>query len=215
MANRLECLKNDENVMRSDIICLQEISYDWGPIPAIPGYQYYSSGHGPKRGVAVFIKNILHACLENVIQRDEQFAQFLLLSFSAFNVITVYRTHLCKRAHFEKQFIESLFHLIDGDKPTIINGDFNFEYWDEQETLLTHSLKYAGFIQIVSEPTTVRGNCIDHFYLPRNEANFDYKLYYPYYADHEAIMVMIKGWKQKPTRTQIRKQLKRENKTKI
>lgn len=196
--------------MNSDIICLQETSCNKDTVPKIPGYHYFSTGHGPNRGVGVFVKNFVlkNENFEGVIERNEEFAQFLVLSFSSFNVITVYRTHLCKRPQFEKQFINTLFDLIDKDKQTIINGDFNFDYWDEQDRLLTHRLRHAGFIQIVQEPTTVRGKCIDHFYLPSSVSNFDYKLYYPYYADHEAIMVMVEGWKKRPTRTQIRRQMK-------
>ena len=125
-------------------------------------------------------------------------------------MITVYRTHLSKKPQYEKKFLTALFEIIDVSKRTIINGDFNFDFWDEQERLVTRTLRQTGFIQIVKEPTTVRGNCIDHFYLPSNESNFDYKLYYPYYADHEAIMVIVKDWTKGPTRSQKKRQLKKE-----
>ena len=216
LVNRLECLKNDKNVMSSDIICLQETSCNKGTVPKIPGYHYYSSGHGPNRGVGVFVKNFVlkNENFEAAIERNEKFAQFLVLSFSSFNVITVYRTHQCKGKQFEEQFIHTLLDLIDKNKQTIINGDFNFDYWDEQDRSLKDRLRHAGFIQIVQEPTTVRGKCIDHFYISSSESNFHYKLYYPYYADHEAIMVMVEGRKKRPTRTQIRRQMKVKNKTK-
>ena len=211
--NRLESLNNDQNVIINDIICLQETSSDRGPTPNIRGYSYYSAGRGPHRGVGIFIKDFLKKYLINETGRDEKFGQFLKLSFLSFNIITVYRTHLCQRANYGKLFINTLFNLINDNKPTIISGDFNYDYLNDKTGLLAHELRQAGFSQIVKEPTTVRGNCIDHLYLPSNESNFEYKLYYPYYADHEAIRVMIKGWKDPPTRSSMRRQLKRKKYT--
>ena len=196
--------------MKSDIICLQEISVKRNTKPFIPGFHYYSTGYGQNRGVAIFIKDYLYTSVDHVMVKDEEYAQFLVLSFKTFNLISVYRTHLCKKPHYEQMFLTMLFSLIDINKQTIINGDFNINLLDEKEKLFTTRMQQLGFTQIIKEPTTVRGNCIDHFYMPSNESNYDCKLYYPYYGDHEAIIVIVKGWGKIPTRSQIKRQLKKK-----
>ena len=92
--------------------------------------------------------------------------------------------------------IQILENLVNLNKPTIINGDFNFDYWKEKDNLVGQALRRSGFKQLVTLPTTVRGKCIDHVYI--NEEMIEcvyedkYKLYYPYYTDHEAVRVIIK-----------------------
>ena len=59
----------------------------------------------------------------------------------------------------------ALFEIIDVSKRTIINGDFNFDFWDEQERLVTRTLRQTGFIQIVKEPTRItksKKSLLDH-----------------------------------------------------
>ena len=53
-------------------------------------------------------------------------------------------------------------------------------------------MEAKGFRQLVTEPTTFRGNCIDHVYIRDEDVECKYlKLYYPYYTDHEAIRVIV------------------------
>ena len=86
--------------------------------------------------------------------------------------------------------------LVNLKKPTIINGDFNFDYWKDKDNLLGLALKRVGFKQLVTVPTTVRGKCIDHVYINEKMIQCvyedNYKLYYPYYTDHEAVRVILK-----------------------
>ena len=81
--------------------------------------------------------------------------------------------------------------LINPEALTIICGDFNFDYWKDQNNTLSINLAKIGFKHIVKEPTTLHGNCIDHVHL-NNGIDFEYQLYYPYYTDHEAVCVMLK-----------------------
>ena len=86
--------------------------------------------------------------------------------------------------------------LVNPNKPTIINGDFNFDYWKEKDNLVRRALERSGFKQLVTLPTSVRGKCIDHVYINKEITQCMYedgfKLYYPYYADHEAVCVILK-----------------------
>ena len=96
------------------------------------------------------------------------------------------------------------------EKRTIVTGDFNLEFWTDTPSMLALTMEQLGFSQIVKTPTTVHGNCIDHIYVPEYETDVEYKIYYPYYANHEAILVILKGWKKGMTRSQIKRQLKRK-----
>ena len=212
LINRLEDLKADPTILLSDIICLQEISLGRQPIPRIQGYEFYRAGGGQGKGVALFLKKHMTKYLIGVEERVESFAQFLKASFQTFDVITVYRNQICKKPHINQQFLDMLRHFretgwICKDKKTIVTGDFNFEFWTNPPSML--ALSMVGFKQIVQTPTTIHGNCIDHVYVPEDEAEVDYKIYRPYYANHEAILVILKGWKTSMTRSQMRRILKR------
>ena len=75
-------------------------------------------------------------------------------------------------------------------KPTVLCGDFNYDYWKQPNNPLRVMLEQQKFAQIVTVPTTLRGYCIDHVYL--RGISHDHKIYYPYYSNHEAVCVMVK-----------------------
>ena len=75
-------------------------------------------------------------------------------------------------------------------KPTVICGDFNFDYYKDPNNSLRVMLEKRGFTQIVTTPTTIRGNCIDHVYV--RGLDHTHHLHYPYYSDHEAVCVIAK-----------------------
>ena len=210
--NRLEDLKADQTILLSDVICLQETFLARQAIPKIPGYEFLSAGGGRGQGVAIFLKRHMRHYLDQVDMREESFSQCLKLSFQNFDVITVYRNQVCKQSHINKQFLDMLMNFIDKKKRTIVTGDFNLEYWTDIPSTLALTMGQLGFSQIVKTPTTVGGNCIDHVYVPRDEYDTYYKMYYPSYANHEAIQVILKGWKTKMTRSQIKRRIKRKGK---
>jgi len=160
--------------------------------------------------VAIFLRRHMLDDLIDIEERVENFAQCLKLSFPTFDVITVYRNQICKKAHYSQLFLNMLGGLIDSDKRTIVTGDFNFEFWKRPPSVLAQNMEQMGLSQIVKTPTTVHGNCIDHVYLTKGETEVDHKIYYPYYTNHEAIVVILKGWKRNITRSRIRKELKRK-----
>ena len=125
---------------------------------------------------------------------NNNFFQGLKLSLDQCEVITVYRSPDQKvQGPSFLQFTRTIAQAIaDPSKPTILCGDFNFDR--KKENSVTKMLAEKGFKQIVVEPTTYRGNCIDHVYhnISVTEGKVHYKLQYPYYSDHEAVCVMIK-----------------------
>ena len=179
----------------SDIICLQETFSSNMPLPNIQGYvcqMPHSINQGRGRGVAAFIREPLMNKFLGATPINDMVAQCRKLSFQQYDVITVYKTQECTTVANHQQLIQILENLVNLKKPTIINGDFNFDYWKDKDNLLGLALKRVGFKQLVTLPTTIRGKCIDHVYINEKMMKGKYKLYYPYYTDHEAVRVILK-----------------------
>ena len=107
------------------------------------------------------------------------------------SILTVY---YCNASNwlFNFRFRDFIEKWINPKKPTMICGDFNIDRTVEND--LTRMLGGKSFNQIVQNPTTYRGNCIDHFYhnIAKHVKKVEHKLHYPCYSDHEAICVIIK-----------------------
>ena len=73
----------------------------------------------------------------------------------------------------------------------MILGDFNEDYLLNERPVTT-SLQSLGFTHIVSEPTHIRGVCLDHIYIRNNQKsfpNFDVLLNSVYFFDHDSIVL--------------------------
>ena len=196
LPNRLLDLQCDPTILKSDIICLQETFSAGHSHPLIPGYvcQMPSTiNQGRGRGVAAFIREGIMSNFIEVTPIDKPFAQYLKLAFKSYDVITVYKTQDCTTISDHEQFLRILNELMDEGKPTIINGDFNFDYWKDKDNLVRDTLEAKGFRQLITEPTTIRGNCIDHVYIKDEQVECVYaNLYHSYFTEHEAVCVVVK-----------------------
>lgn len=191
LMSRLADLEKDDAIYKNcDIICLQET----GPLtskPRLEGYTCVHGGSGHKKGVAVFSKESMAGQMTKkplAVSKDSY--QCLKLSFGILDFITVYRANNQPPPSFQ-ELVKIIEKGIDVRRPTIICGDLNFD--QKKENDLTKMLKTKGFKQIVREPTTYRGYCIDHAYhnIPDNGEKVLHKLHYPYYSDHETVCVSI------------------------
>ena len=191
LVSRLADLEADKAVYKNcDIICLQET----GPLkskPKLEGYICEHGGSGHKRGVAMLLKEKMTRQMTKrplIVSKD--FYQCMKVSFRIFDLITVYRANNQPSASF-KEFVQIMAKGIDSKRPTILCGDLNFDQRIEND--FTRMLKMKKFVQIVREPTTYRGYCIDHLYhnIADNGEKVVYKLHYPCYSDHEAVCVRI------------------------
>ena len=197
LPSRLSDLQNDPTILMSDIICLQETFSVSMPLPSIHGYVCQmppAINQGRGRGVAAFIREALMNMFLDATPINDEVVQCLKLSFQPFDVITVYKTQECTTEANYQKLVQLLLSIVDLEKPTVLNGDFNFDFWKEKENPLGLALKRVGFKQLVTLPTTIRGKCIDHVYI--NEKiqcvyEDNYQLYYPYFTDHEAVRVII------------------------
>ena len=184
----------DKTILESDIICLQETWYHILTVPYIPGYTFYFDGEGKGKGVAVFIKS--HLIQRRQLIKVQQFGnidylQGLKLYFNDIHIINVYRPPNSPSTRHLEQFMQTLREVIDPAQETLICGDLNFNFLKEPRHRIRVMLSQLGFQQIVRQPTTIYGSCLDQVYL-KSKLNFKYKLHYPYYTDHECVCLMLK-----------------------
>ena len=185
-------IKADPTLKNADILCLQETFCQ--EIPILPGYTGYLAGEGRGRGVAAYVRNNLVDKKRLIkVERLEgfEFFQGLKLHFHDLHILNIYRSPDPAFIKDLPQFVQLLKRNISPEQQTMICGDFNYDYWKEPNHKIAVMLKGMGFNQIVREPTTIKGKCIDHVYL---KTKFCYKhhLYYPYYTDHECVCTMLK-----------------------
>ena len=183
----------DNTVLESDIICLQETWYHMITVPYLPGYTFYFDGEGKGKGVAVFIKN--HIVERRQLLKVEQFGneddlQGLKLYFKDIHILNVYRPPNSTSIQLE-QCMQIIQANVDPNQQTMICGDLNFNFLVEPRHRLRVMLNKLGFQQIVKQPTTIYGSCLDQIYI-RSNFMFKYQLHYPYYSDHECVCVMLK-----------------------
>ena len=177
------------------MICFQET---WcqrsDPPPLIPGYTPYFAGQGKGKGVAAYVKNHLverKRLLRVTSLGNEEMYQGLKLYFQDLHVLTIYRPPNPTSVTHMDQFVQGFKENIDSQEQTLICGDLNFNILKEPKHRIAVMLKELGFKQIVREPTTIYGSCLDHIYL-RSKFLHKYKLYHPYYSDHECVCLMLK-----------------------
>ena len=89
------------------------------------------------------------------------------------------------------RLVQSITSMVNPHHHTIICGDFNINFRKNPNNSVSSQLKVLGFRQIITEPTTIKGSCIDHVYVG-NSMEAIHKLHYPYYSDHEAIQVVMR-----------------------
>ena len=187
-------LAADPTLLSSDIICLQEtFIMANNSAPRLPGYQSYLAGRGRGRGVAAYVKLGLVKSLQKIQPLlEEEFAQVLKLYFIDLHLIIVYRSPNSSHAHCIPHLAQLFTKYVNPSVPTVICGDFNFDTLKPSNHPLYKCLTTKlGFLQIVKQPTSIHGHCIDHAYI-RGKISTRYKLHYPYYSDHEAVCIMLK-----------------------
>ena len=181
--------------MEADVICLQET---WcqrsDPPPLIPGYTPFFAGQGKGKGVATYVKT--HLIERKILLRvtslgNDELYQGLKLYFQDLHVINIYRPPKPTSVPNLDQFLRDVKDSITPTEQTVICGDFNFNILKEPKHRIAVMLNELGFKQIVREPTTIYGSCLDHIYL-RSKFLHKYALYHPYYSDHECVCLMMK-----------------------
>ena len=90
--------------------------------------------------------------------------------------------------------VHELQSMLDGEKMTVIGGDFNICVLAKENNFLTKSLTQMGFKQIVKQATHIQGGALDHIYISQGcTTGFKTSLEYipKYYSDHDSLCLAI------------------------
>ena len=152
----IDDVKSDPALLKSDILCLQEIwlhpGEEEGEQYQLDGFHGHFTCVGPGKGVAVYVKKNKTASY-SYHAVSEPFLQLGRVSLPDLDVITVYRSQEerpLSAAHFLKEFINL-------EKTTLIIGDFNICPRRKPTNELTSFLSRQLFNQLVTLPTHIDG----------------------------------------------------------
>ena len=189
-------VRADHTCLNADIMCLTET---WLPQflagPHIAGYKCYTASFGRGKGVAVYIREGIP--IMNVEGVAKEAFQILRIDFKDLILLAVYRSPSHNSARDKTELIKRLSTIKDSSKPVVVCGDMNIPYNPSQpsDNLLSLNMIKNGFEQLVSYPTHIKGNILDHLYLrypPDTLIPPLHRLHFPYFSDHDAILLMLK-----------------------
>ena len=189
-------VRADHTLLEADIMCLTET---WLPQfaagPHIAGYKCYTASFGTGKGVAVYIREGIQIMNAEGVSKEAY--QILRIDFKDLILLAVYRSPSHNSSKDKTELIKRLSTIKDSSKPVVVCGDMNISYNPSQpsDNILSLNMIKNGFKQLVTYPTHIKGNILDHLYLrfpPDSLIPPLHRLHYPYYSDHDAILLMLK-----------------------
>ena len=159
-------------------------------------FTIYRQDHTSHRfcSLAVCIKNHLHIndykyfpcinAIKNVVVNNKYQSHITLL--------LLYRKHNSSIV----QFVERLRFIINNHDIDIILGDFNINFFNDDEMKpLNDMMNSSNYTQVVQSPTFISsGSLLDHIYV---KSLFLHKIIHSvipvYYSDHDAIKIIIEN----------------------
>ena len=153
------------------------------------GYSHSMLKKGTGKGIGSYFK------IDKFELRDKSESEkFQIAKFSneVLDVLSIYRSQGLNSA----QLLDEITKRIDKKRVTLIMGDFNLCYYENQRNKLIQGLINLGFTQLMHEPTHIRGRIIDHAYFLdlSNLMHLTCERYSPYYSDHDALCICIEGY---------------------
>ena len=159
LRKHMEDIRSDPILLKSHVLCLQETwleAVEEGESRfQLEGYQghFLSEGHG--KGLAVYVREGLE--IEGVHNLTAPNMQLSKIVMRQLDIISIYRSQdepFSSAAHLLKN-------LIDPEKDTLIVGDVN-HCVKKEENDLSNYLRGAGFHQLVTLPTHIRGGLFNY-----------------------------------------------------
>ena len=184
-------IQRDATVLKADAIHFLEISLDSqdddDQFP-LDGYTKNFSKAGAGKGIGTYYKS---EKFDMGIKIVEEKFQVATCRTETVDVIGIYRSQLGKM----DELLKRLSMIIDKNRVTLVLGDFNLCYYENNSNRLIKGLESIGFQQLVHEPTHIRGRFIDHAYLhdPTGAVIATVERYSAYYSDHDAICIHLKS----------------------
>ena len=186
----LQFMKNDERLLRADLLQIQETWLQPGAqeVPDIDGYNCHLVSVGNGRGIASYSR-LSSSTMESVNTGGFQVGK---LAIGGIVSINVYRSADGSLEDLIDVLKET---MIDPVQPTLITGDFNICTMKKPRNLITKTLvERLGFVLLIKEATHIGGGHIDHVYWRDPTGQWDMPVierYSPYWSDHDVIGATI------------------------
>ena len=182
-------LELEEDISYYDLILLQQtcLSDDLPPPDRFRLEQFscHLNSSGPGGGLAVYYKSS-YSHVEDIKTKHHQLSKF---RSSDYDVICVYRSKN-ESKQGQIQFLRDLQKLLNNRRKEIITGDFNT---DPDTSLIGREMRNWNYKQVISYPTHIDGNRIDHCYISDNIRSEAVKIRQTpvYYSDHDKIEISV------------------------
>jgi hypothetical protein len=152
----------------------------------LDGYSQRFIKIGNGKGIATYYNHDKVRPVEEVKTDKFQIGKF---KHKFLDIINVYRS----QSGHSLELLEHLKKQIEAERITIITGDFNICFMENNSNRMIQGLLSLGFDQLVHEPTHIQGRHIDHVYFldPSNRLKPILERYSPYYSDHDGICITI------------------------
>ena len=188
----IDDIQTDEKIKKADVIHLIETSLkenEENPLK-LSGYEVHDCSIGNGMGICTYYRGNLFRKEDEYVTQDMQVTR---LTSENLDIIAVYRSSRGSLTVLKNKLMQL---ISDKDKPVLITGDFNLCYLTQKNNQISRELERDGCQQMMRYPTHVKGGHIDHVYW-RDEGKIWEKpvieRYRPYYTDHDASLVTIKG----------------------
>ena len=171
-----------QKLKEADVICIVQTCFPTDGSFSFPleGFldHYVSAGNG--KGIALYYKS--------TFQHREDFSdthlQVSKVSSAEVDVITVYRSSVNNL----EQCAAVVASFIDLEKETVILGDFNVSFMEENA--LRSKLYGLGYKQLLDSATFYLGTRIDHCYVQtKSESSYTVAIDFLYWTDHAAVFL--------------------------
>ena len=185
-----EDIISDENLLKSDIIALQETWLEDDTVLEdleIPGYTLHLNSYGRGKGIATYFKEKIFKHKKDIKLEQMQLSKFIS---SNLDVISLYRS-----SHGDLKLLnQNLEAMIKRVRPQLVVGDFNFCYLDSSSNSTSNFLRRNNFEQLIKEPTHIAGNLLDQAHLRniKGDLRCTVNLHSKYYTDHKGLAIIVK-----------------------
>ena len=186
-------IASSPQIKQADLVCLQETwltdEKDYGHQLKIPGFNAYFCSAGSGKGVMIYCKENYKKITD--IRTENH--QILTVASTELNVINIYKSPSSTSLSL---FLADLIRVFDDKKETLIVGDFNICFKEQNDHPIIRQLKSMKFNQRVKSPTHVQGRCIDHVYhfspnYEENNSTAKVLQFGQFYTDHDMLLVEI------------------------
>ena len=181
---------SDTDLMNSDLLCLQETWLEDDSITEdleIKNYKLHLNSSGRGKGIATYFKESKFKHKYDIKEQHMQLSKFSSIDL---DVVVIYKS---QEASYEN-LNEAIEVMIEGEKPILVIGDFNFSYSDNSSNLTSKYMKEKLFKQMIMEPTHIEGNLLDHAHFRDFSGTLECTslLQSKYYSDHRSLHLTFK-----------------------